>query len=126
MTVLVGTILSGIAGVLALDTVGSTAAKRVGFAYARLVPVQAAIYGALGAYAALALSVRAALIAGAAVAAFDVTVGWAISWQIGPGRLPAELAHPSRVIVTGLYVMALFSFVAVAAGFGATLIVGTT
>jgi hypothetical protein len=89
-------LLGGISAVLALDTLGSLASRRRGFSYGRLAPVSYVIWALTGAAAARvnAAAVGSPFVAGAMagglVGLVDATLGWWISWRLGPGRLPPE------------------------------------
>ena len=80
----------GAGAVLVLDTIGAIGALRLGFRYERLMPVSFALYALAG-----ALVVRAGgspadgAAVGAVLGLVDATLGWAISWWLGPGRPPA-------------------------------------
>ena len=79
-------ILYGAAVVLAVSLVGSAASQTLGFDYSVLAPVSVVVYVAVGVYVGLRARVSEAAIAGAAVGLIDATLGWGISWLIGPGR----------------------------------------
>jgi ribose/xylose/arabinose/galactoside ABC-type transport system permease subunit len=78
--------LFGCVAVVAFDATASLAAERLAFEYANLWPASLAIYGLFAFLVARrAVSVKAGLAAGALVAFADATLGWAVSWWIGPG-----------------------------------------
>ena len=81
-------ILAGAGAVLAYDTLGSFASKRMGFAYRRLAKGSYVIYAVVGFCAALVGAFWSGVQSAAVVGLVDATAGWFISWQIGPGRLP--------------------------------------
>ena len=87
-------VLGGIVAVLTLDTIGSLLAKRFGFFYGRLSPISLLLWTAAGALASRAGVAYFALflgaLAGLVVGLIDSTLGWWISWRIGPGRLRPE------------------------------------
>jgi hypothetical protein len=85
----------GSIAVIILDAVGSYASNKFGFRYTKLVLGSFCIYGCVGALAAHNGSVGIGAVAGGLVA-MDATIGWAISWYIGPGRVP----HPSPRRIT--------------------------
>lgn len=72
--------------VLVLDTFGSLASKAFGFPYSSLAWGSLIIYAAAGFFAARGGGLRTAALGGGAVALVDTTLGWAISWALGPGR----------------------------------------
>ena len=96
-------VLLGIAAVLMLDTVGSVASLRFCFQYARLAPISYGLWALSGFFAVQAAGVdtsRAATLgalAGGLVALTDATVGWWISWRLGPGR-PAPAQATTAII----------------------------
>jgi hypothetical protein len=69
--------------------------------------------------AGLALARRSGLLSGpvgsAAIAAVDATVGWTITWLLGPGRPADGWSHPWAIVATSLGVV----FLAALLGFGA-------
>ena len=79
-------VILGVVAVLVFDTLGSLAARRFRFAYPNLAPGSFAIYMVVGYAAGAAEPVSMGILAGAVVALIESTVGWAISWKIGPGR----------------------------------------
>ncbi len=72
--------------VLVLDTFGSLASKAFGFPYSSLAWGSLIIYAATGFFAARGGGLQTAALGGGAVALVDTTLGWAISWALGPGR----------------------------------------
>ena len=107
----------GSAAVLALDTIGSLASLRFKFAYARLAPVSYLLW-ALAGFAAVVgqvSEIRDAValgaLAGGVVGLVEATIGWWISWRLGPGRIPAERVRPGliqRIVVIVAIRAALF------------------
>jgi hypothetical protein len=79
-------ILWGGAAVIGFDLLGSLASEVLGFEYGVLAIGSLLIYGAVGAYVGQHEPVRRAAAAGLGVGAIDATLGWAVSWVIGPGR----------------------------------------
>ena len=118
----------GAACVLALDTFGSLAARRGKIRYTALAPVSLLLWGLTGALAAASvpLSFANRVLVGAVAAGMvglvDVTVGWWIAWQLGPGRTPAERATARRLIqVGGVVAMRATLYGAIGAVVGALL-----
>jgi len=80
-------IVLGCVAVLALDTLGSLLARRLGFNYALLTPLSFAIYAATAYFAAREADVwLVGSLAGAATAATDATLGWRIPRRLGIER----------------------------------------
>lgn len=77
---------AGVVWVIAFDAIGAYLARRIGFRYANLAVVQFAAYVAAGYVAGLHADPLAAGVVGAVMGLVESTIGWAISWQIGPGR----------------------------------------
>lgn len=99
--------LAGGIGVVAFDAVAAWAAKTFEFEYAAAAWGSFLIYAAVG-YAASretgSLRVSAAM--GGAVALVEATVGLAVAWAIGPGRLdgadaPLIAATIAAVVLVG-------------------------
>jgi hypothetical protein len=86
--------------VLALDTLGSLASKAFGFTYGSLAWGSLIIYAAAGFFAARSGGLRTAAQGGGAVALADATLGWAISWALGPGRPAAGYTGLAPILGT--------------------------
>jgi len=83
----VGAILiGGMVAVIVFDALGAFASKRLGFGYALLIPGSLLIYGTVAALVARRRDVGEGLLAALALAITDLTLGWTVSWFIGPGR----------------------------------------
>jgi len=95
--------------VLVLDTIGSFSSMQLGFPYACLAPISFLIYAMAGFFVARSASVWTSLFAGIIVGFVDATIGWAISWIIGPGKMPGV------EFTTGMFIITAFSVVAIGA-----------
>ena len=83
------TLLASIALVLALDAAGAWLTRGNPPVYRRLWPAQFGLYVIVGFVAMLALlELRWVEIVGALTGLAEATAGWAITWRIGPGRIP--------------------------------------
>ena|SRR5688572_11170763 len=111
---------AGAVVVLAFDTLGSLASRHWKFSYAVLAPGSILIWSMTAAVvttvaqAGVVESVGLGAVSGAWVALVEATLGWWISWVIGPGELPAELRSRRvigrvvfRATLTGLVVGAV-------------------
>jgi hypothetical protein len=88
----------GCLAVLVFDLLGATASRWLGFQYSRLVAGSYVIYTATSIVAARLGPAWLGIVAGAAVAFVEATIGWAISWWIGPGRPSAPISlSPARM-----------------------------
>jgi len=97
----------GVIAVLALDTIGSFASLYFGFNYGSLSAVSWILRIGTGFFAARYGSITLGALAGGVVAFIDSTLGWYISWIIGPGRPKGGLTTKSigriiaKVTLTG-------------------------
>ena len=107
----------GVVSVLVLDTAASIASARLSFPYAYASAGSLLIYLAIGYVVfrtgGLAKAIGAALV----VETVDATLGWFISWKIGPGALPAEQSGTGAIVASIVFVL-LFSVVCAVIGSG--------
>lgn len=98
--------IAAVLGVVAFDAVASLAARQLGFPYPRAAFGSWALYATLGFLATRAgAGVTGGALVGAAAGLADATLGWAASWIIGPGRLPAGTLTPARWAVAAMIVV---------------------
>jgi hypothetical protein len=102
--------------VLLLDTVGSLAADHYGFEYGRLAVVSYALYALAGWAAGRLGGLRGAALVGFCTGLVDATIGWAISWAIGPGRPPAGAGLPLVLALGMVWAVGSTTAVALAGG----------
>lgn len=76
----------GAVAVIAYDAVTALASHQFGFAYTRAAVGSYLLYAMVGYFAAKSDGLRSAVRAGATIGLIDASVGWAVSWAIGPGR----------------------------------------
>jgi hypothetical protein len=81
--------------IILIDTLGAFASRGLGFSYGYLIPVSFLTYIAIGFLVAKSATVFVAILTAAVTGFVEATIGWAISWNIGPGR-SAELASEVR------------------------------
>jgi hypothetical protein len=79
------------AGIIVIDALGALASRGLGFSYRHLIPVSFLTYVTIGFFVAKYATVIAAILAAAITGFVEATIGWAVSWNIGPGR-PTGLA----------------------------------
>ncbi len=96
---------AGLGLVLAFDALGAGAARLFGFRYTLLLFGTYAIYLFVTYRAARRHGVLAAVAFGAILGLADQTLGWAISWLIGPGRPAEPLTVVSAAGVVALSVL---------------------
>jgi hypothetical protein len=103
------TLLGSIALILACDIGGAALARRGWLQYRNLWPVQFGLYIVIGFVAMLTLlDLRLVEEVGAIAGFVEATAGWAVTWRMGPGRLPD--ANPISI---GIVVLSMTAF-----GFG--------
>ena len=83
-------VVFGLIAVVAFDVLASLASRKLSFWYGYATIGSWLIYVTVGLLAGRVASVRAATAAGAAVGFVEATLGWAISWLIGPGRVSLD------------------------------------
>jgi hypothetical protein len=85
---------AGVVAVLLFDTAASFAAKGLGFPYAYASIGSVLIYSMVGYFSFRWSGLVRAIGAAILVELVDATLGWFISWQIGPGALPTDQVTP--------------------------------
>ncbi len=96
-------LLIGAFAVVAFDTVGSLASRNFGFGYQWLTIGSLLIYAGVGFAASKYNGLPFAPLASAITSLVDSTLGWYISWVIGPGR-PAIEMDSTAIISTVIFV----------------------
>src|SRR5947208_2681664 len=86
------TFLAGATIVVVFDTLGALASQQLGFRYSILSIGSYLIYLAITYRSGKQAGVFVATIAGAGIGLIDSTLGWALSWSIGPGRPPQPMS----------------------------------
>jgi hypothetical protein len=103
------TLLGGIVLVVGFDALAAWYTRRRPKLYRRLWPLQFFLYVVIGFVGMLALlDLRLVQIAGAVTGVVEATLGWAITWRIGPGRL-----QDANVMSIGIVILSMTAF-----GFG--------
>ncbi len=99
----------GAVAVLLISTLGAAASRAFGFQYWILSFLSLAIYGTVGAAAVRAgAAVSRATGIGAAVGLVEVTLGWALSATIGPGRLEdSPFGGLSAIVIGGIVALGI-------------------
>ena len=102
------TLLGAVVLVVGFDAAAAALTRDNPPVYRRLWPAQFALYVLLGFIAMLTtLDLRYAEIIGAVTGVVEATLGWAITWRIGPGRVAnATLMSKTVVVAT----MTAFAF----------------
>jgi hypothetical protein len=93
--------------VIVFDAIASLASLALGFPYTYAAFGSAVLYIAFSFFAARKFGFWAAVLLGAAMGIADATIGWAVSWVIGPGRLAAGTPTLSVWLYTATFVVVL-------------------
>lgn len=99
----------GVVAVLAFDTAASFASAGLGFPYAYASAGSALIYAIVGYFTFRRWGLLRAVGAALLVGLVDATLGWFISWQIGPGALP-----PDQITIPAIAATMVFVFICAA------------
>jgi hypothetical protein len=102
-------IAAGCIIVVSFDLVASLAARRFGFPYDRASIGSYFIYLLIGFVAgrgALGDRAKVGALSAAVAGVADASIGWAVSWAIGPGRPPSGTLSPGEWIVAAAVVVA--------------------
>ena len=94
----------GVLAVLAFDTAASFASTSFGFPYKNAAIGSVLIYITVGYLVFRRSGFFSAIGAALLIEVVDATLGWYISWQIGPGALPVEQATIA-VIATAIVIV---------------------
>ncbi len=111
-------VVSGIIAVLVFDTAASFASEIIGFPYAYASIGSIIIYSTIGYTCFRCCGLIKAVIAAVMVELVDATLGWYISWCIGPGALPEE---ETSTVVIGVTIIMVLVFAVVCSLLGAGL-----
>jgi hypothetical protein len=89
---------------LSLDLVWASICRFTSYNYSKAAPISLLIYFASGYVAAQYNNLYTAVLVGFLVAGIEATIGWWISWVIGPGRIPntrdwAVLSTQARIFI---------------------------
>lgn len=103
------TLLGGIVLVVGFDALAAWYTRRRPKRYRRLWPLQFLLYVVIGFVGMLALlDLRLVQIVGAVTGFVEATLGWTITWRIGPGRL-----EDANIVSFGIVILSMTAF-----GFG--------
>jgi hypothetical protein len=116
------TIGIGIAAVLVFDTLASLASVALHFPYAYASFGSVLIYASIGFTVFRRNGLGSAIVAALLVESVDATVGWGISWVIGPGAIQNGQAN-AIVIATTIGFVMLFAVACSLAGATASRII---
>lgn len=109
-------IIGGAVAVLMFDAIAAWASLTFDFPYGSAAIGSWIIYAVVGFVAGRYSGVLAALVAGVVVGIVDASAGWAISWVIGPGRVPGAELTAARWTAAAIYVAAIAGVAATVGG----------
>jgi hypothetical protein len=101
--------------VVVFDAIAAIASRSLGFSYGKAAFGSWIIYVVIGYLAARMTpksSLKAAAFAGLLLGLTDATIGWAVAWIIGPGRVPGGITSV-RWAVIALLVTAFSTGIAI-------------
>ena len=98
-------VIFGILAVLVFDTIASFASSVIGFPYEYASAGSIIIYCTIGYTCFICCGLKKAIVAALSVELVDATLGWYISWCIGPGALPEEQTTGAIIGVTIIIVL---------------------
>lgn len=109
-------VLIGAASIVLYDAIGALASLSLGFDYGWLVLGSTAIYVMVGYFAGNKKNVVVGSLAGAVMGLVDSTLGWYISWTVGPGKPEIDM-DGTMIIATIITVTLLAAFIGMIGGF---------
>src|SRR5579863_3550936 len=86
--------------IVAFDLVASVASRAIGFRYGYAAVGSWLLYAVFGFLIGRRANVGSAAFGVAIIAGFEATIGWAVSWAVGPGRLPTGVPSAGNIVVT--------------------------
>jgi hypothetical protein len=96
-------LLGSIAAIVGFDAIAAWLNRARPAVYRKLWPVQFGIYVAIGFVTMYAtLDLRAVQVIGAIAAFVEATLGWAITWRLGPGRVANANALNIVVVIASM------------------------
>lgn len=93
--------------VIVFDVVASATSLLLGFPYAYAALGSAVLYVAFAFFAARKFGFGIAVLLGVTMGIVDATIGWALAWAIGPGRLASGALTLAIWLFTAAIVVAL-------------------
>jgi hypothetical protein len=109
--------------IVAFDIVASVASRTIGFPYSDAAVGSYVIYAVFGFAIGRRAGVGGASLGVAMIATVEATIGWALSWVIGPGRPPNGMPRFGALASTVALVAATGAVLGAMAGLLAKLLV---
>ena len=102
--------LVGMGAVIVFDAIASLASLRIGFNYEYSAYGSMLLYGAFGYWAGRVRTIPFAAIVGALMGLVDASLGWAVSWILGPGRWESGTLSITAWALIALQVVVVAAF----------------
>jgi len=112
-------VLLGAIAILLFDALASLAARTLKFPYVYATVGSWLIYAGVAFAAAQRVSVPTAVVDTMLVAFVEATLGWRISWLIGPGRTPSGTVTASQLARALIFVLGAAAIIGAAAAWQA-------
>ncbi len=96
--------LIAVGAILSFDVLASVVSRATGWPYPAWGIGSLAVYAAVGFLAGRRFSIKLAVGVTMLTGVAESTLGWAISWAIGPGRQPGMLSRPG--VIAGIVIAA--------------------
>jgi hypothetical protein len=109
-------VVSGAIAIVVFDVLASLASRSLGFPYAYATVGSWMIYAVVGYALGRIAPVTIATLGVGAVAFIEATLGWWLSWMIGPGRLKSGTMSATMLLSTLVGVIAIAAVIGAAAG----------
>jgi hypothetical protein len=106
----------GALAIVVFDLLASVASRTIGFRYSYATVGSWLIYAAFGFMIGRRVNVGAASLGVAIIALVEATIGWAVSWAIGPGRPPNGIPSIGVLAITVVLVTATGAIIGALAG----------
>jgi hypothetical protein len=106
----------GVLAIIAFDALASLASRSLDFPYLYATIGSLLIYAALGFTLGRTASVSFAAASVAVIAFADATIGWWLSWIIGPGKPEGGGASLTQIVTTVASVVAIGAIIGAVAG----------
>ena len=99
--------LVGMGAVIVFDAIASLASLGTGFNYEYSAFGSLLLYGAFGYWAGRVRTITSAAFVGALMGLSDASLGWAVSWILGPGRWESGIPSLTTWALIALQIVAV-------------------
>jgi hypothetical protein len=109
-------ILVGVVAILAFDVLASLASRTLGFSYVYATPGSWFIYAVVGYAIGRIAPVSYATVGVVIVGIAEATIGWWLSWLLGPGRTQSGTITSTQVITAVVSIIVIAAIIGAASG----------